>query len=548
MSDLFISYASEDRARIAALVSALEEEGWSVWWDRELIGGPEFARLIQAALDKASCILVAWSHHSVESGWVRDEAQEGQERRCIVPCCIDEVRPPLGFRSLQTVSLVGWPDERDGLPRLLEGVRACLASADTDPDVAELPSTVPQSKGSESDRSRRAELSIAVLPFTNLSSDSEQQYFCDGLVEDITTELSWIRSLLVISRNSSFAYRSNTPDIKKVVGELRVNYVLLGSVRRSGDRFRVSARLVDGSTEETIWSKRYDRDVGSMFELQDELANEIVTALDVQLVTGDTGRRIRKYRNLEAREIFYRGMFEFRKFERASWPDAKRYLRQFVEAEPEAVEGYSWLILTFGFAIVVGWETPETAVPELRYYVERCLALNADDAHALAGDGIYKTLTGDLSGAYESLQRAVEVEPNLDDAWFYRGFTLMLLGEAVPAVHSLERAMRLSPLPNSVRFGVLGTALRNAGRYEDAVATFQECLKRFPNFVFAHTSLAVVYGMMGNQEAAELEVQQTLKADPDYSVQRFVTPNLYRSPEVMQQCAKVLRQAGLPEG
>lgn len=544
MADLFISYASEDRARVAPVVGALEEAGWKVWWDRDLIAGPDFSDSIQNALDTALCVVVVWSRHSVESNWVRDEAQEGMQRHSLVPCRIDDVRPPLGFRSLQTISLIGWPEQQDGLPDLLEAVRASLAVTTA---ASEDRSAGAATQRVTSDNSGLDERSIAVLPFTNLSSDSEQQYFCDGLVEDIITDLSYVKPLVVISRNSSFAYRSNAPDIRRVAGELHVKYVLLGSVRRSGKRIRVSTRLVDGRTEETVWSKRYDREVEDLFELQDDLTNQIVTALDVNLVSGERGKRYQQHRNSDARELLYRGMFEFRKFEQSASSDARRYFKQFIDAEPDSVEGYSWLVLTAAFAIVVGWEAPQEALPQLREWVDRALAVDSDDGHALVGDGIYRVIAGDLSGAYQSLQRAVEVEPNLDDAWFYRGWTLMFMGEADAAVDSLQRAMRLSPIPNSIRFGVLGTALRNAGRYEEAVATFEECLRRFPDFVYARVSLSIVYGMMGDQEAAEREVQRTLSVDPHYSVQRFVNPNLYSSPSVMAQCAKTLRNAGLPE-
>lgn len=544
MADLFLSYASEDRGRVSPLVGALEDAGWTVWWDRDLIAGPDFTDSIQSALDGASCIVVVWSQHSIGSNWVRDEAQEGVERRCLVPCCIDNVRPPLGFRSLQTVALSGWPEHKDGLSNLLDGVRASLAASTSAPLEHSITS---EKLRAASEFLSSSERSIAVLPFANLSSDAEQQYFCDGLVEDIITELSYVKPLVVISRSSSFSYRSDTPDILKVARELHVNHVLLGSVRRSGGRMRVSTRLVDGHNEKTVWSKRYDRNVDDLFELQDDLTNQIVTALDVNLVSGDKGRRYQKYRNSEAREFLYRGMFEFHKFERSAGIDARRYFKQFIDAEPDSVEGYSWLLLTYAFAIVVGWEAPQEALPQLRDWVARALAVDANDGDALVGDGIYKVIAGDLTGAYESLQRAVDVEPNLDDAWFYRGWNLMFLGESDAAVDSLEQAMRLSPIPNSIRFGVLGTALRNAGRYEQAIATFEECLSRFPDFVYAHISLAIVYGMMGNQRAAEREVQQTLKVDPHYSVRRFVNPNLYRSPSVMERCAGILRSAGLPE-
>ena len=541
MADVFLSYASEDRARITTLVSALERAGISVWWDRLLISGPEFTHSIQRELDGARCVVVAWSRHSVNSAWVRDEAQEGLEQQRLVPCCIDDVRPPLGFRSLQTVQLTEWPDRQDELPRLLEGVNACLSGPADNPASAKDAPKKSQSGGSSTNPS------IAVLPFKNLSSDAEQQYFCDGLVDDIITELSYIKPLLVISRNSSFAYDSDPSDIGRVFADLQVNHVLLGSVRRSADRMRVSARLVDGHTHETIWSKRFDRSVQDIFDLQDELTDEIVTALDIKLVYGDKARLLRKSRNSEARELLYRGMFEFYKFDAESSIDARRYFRQFIDAEPKSVEGYSWLVETYSFAIVVGWEPPQEALPKLQEWVSQALAVDANDGHALAGDGIFKTLAGDLDGGFQSLQRAVELEPNLDSAWFIRGWNLMLSENADAAIESVERALRLSPIPVAIRFGVLGTAQRNAGRYEDALGTFEECLRQFPDFVYAHTSLAVVYGMMGNQSAAKREVEKTLKVDPTYTVKRFVTPNLYRSTAIMDRCAEVLKNAGMPE-
>lgn len=539
MADLFLSYASQDRSRIVPLVATLEDAGFSVWWDRLLVTGPTFTAAIQEALNSARCVVVAWSENSIGSGWVRDEAQEGLDRQCLVPCCIDDVRPPLGFRSLQTTQLIDWPERHDQLPRLVQGINACLTTADTGSPSAE--------QASPPARRTPGEKSIVVLPFKNLSADDDQQYFCDGLVEDIITELSYVKQLLVISRNSSFTYDSDPTNIGKIVNELNVNNVLMGSVRRAGERMRVSARLIDGRTTEAIWSKRYDCDDKNLFDLQDELTNEIVTALNVNLVAGDDAKRLSKFQNFETRELLYRGMYDYYKFEYAAGINARQYFRQVVEAEPNSIEGYKWLALTYSFAVVVGWETPQEALPNLKSWVTKALAIDAEDGHSLTADGMYKVLTGDLDAALVSLERAVKCEPNSDEAWFVRGCCLMFIGEFHAAIESLERALRLSPMPGATRFGVLGTAQRNGGLYREAIATFEECLRRFPDFVHAHTSLAIVYAMMGNREAAEKEIQTTLKVDPGYTVQRFINPNLYRSPAIMEQCAKVLISAGLPE-
>lgn len=544
MADIFLSYASEDRERIIPLASTLESAGYTVWWDRDLISGSTFADVIQAEIEQASCVVVVWSQHAVKSSWVRDEAQEGLDRQCLVPCNLDSVQPPLGFRSIQTTLLLDWPAVQDELGQLLEGVQAMVSKPRRIEDAT---TAVASNARNTPSGNKGQEHSIAVLPFTNLSSDPEQQFFCDGLVEDIITDLSYIKLLVVISRNASFSYRAESPDIRTVATELGANYVLLGSVRRSGDRVRVSASLVNGNSEETIWSKRFDATYEDLFELQDDLTNQIVTALDVKIASGERARKYQSYRNADTRELLYHGIFEFRKFEHAASQDARRYFLEFIQAEPDAIEGYSWLLITYAFAVVVGWEPPQEALPQLRTWVDRALAVNPEDGFALSGDGMYKVLAGDLHGALKSLDRAVEVEPNLDDAWMFRGWNLMFLGEAEEAVASLERAKRLSPIPNSTRYGVLGTALRNAGRYDEAVATFKECIQRFPDFIYAHTSLAVVYGMMGNLEGAQSEVRRTLEIDPTYTVERFVTPNLYLTPDVMQRCGEVLSAAGMPE-
>ena len=534
MADIFLSYASEDRELIEPLVEILEAEGWTLWWDRELIAGPSFAQKIQESLDQARCVVVAWSRHSAASNWCRDEASEGIERNCLVPVVIDGTRPPLGFRSAQTVYLSGWPDDRAGLDALFDGIRRCLAPSPAESADAIRP---------------RHERSIAVLPFVNMSSDPEQEYFCDGLVEDLTAELAHIPQLFVVSWNASFSFKGSAESRRHIAGQLGVNYVLHGSVRKAGDRMRVTAMLEEARTSRTIWSNKYDRTDEDLFGVQDELTAEIITALDVELLSGAQAlHRRSRFRSAKAGALLYRGMYEHYKFDRAAAVKAREYFEQFVELEPDSILGYVWLVQSWTFAIVVAWERPEVALPRLKEWIGRSLAIDPQDAHALTGDAQYKTLTGDLDGALESSDVAVARMPNLDEAWFYRGWIQMLLGEPDEAVRSVEHAMRLCPTVSAIKLGVLGSAHRNAGRYPESIQTFRRCLEQHPEFLHAHTSLAVVYGMQGDLESARREVAHTLKVDPTYSIRRFVSPNLYRDKTVMERCADALRRAGLPEG
>jgi len=534
MADIFLSYASEDRELIEPLVEILEAQGWTLWWDRELIAGPSFAQKIQESLEQARCIVVAWSRHSVVSNWCRDEASEGIERNCLVPVVIDDIRPPLGFRSAQTVYLSGWPDDRDGLHALFAGIKQCLA---------------PSAAVSADATRPRHERSIAVLPFVNMSSDPEQEYFCDGLVEDLTAELAHIPQLFVVSRNASFSFKGSVESRRHIAGQLGVNFVLHGSVRKAGGRIRVTAMLEEARTSRTVWTNRYDRSDEDVFGVQDELTAEIITALDVELLSGAQGlHRRSRFRTAQAGTLLYRGMYEHYKFDRAAALKAREHFEEFIGLEPDSILGYVWLVQSWAFAIVVAWERPDVALPRLKQWIARSLAIDPEDAHALTGDAQYRTLCGDLDGALESSTRAVARMPSFDEAWFIRGWVQMLLGESDEAIRSLEHAMRLCPTVSSIKLGVLGTAFRNAGRYPEAIQTFRRCLEQHPEFLHAHTSMAVVFAMQGDLESARREVAHTLQVDATYSIRRFITPNLYRDKTVMERCADALRRAGLPEG
>ena len=279
MADVFVSYARSDKARVAPLVSAIEAQGWSVWWDPEIAPGQEFDRQIAAELKLASAVLVVWTPNSVESRWVRGEAREAAERGILVPVRFENASLPIDVRAFHTTDLDDSAKDARS-PQVKEMLRALGAmiarqrapQAATASSRPALPATGP------------ARVAICVLPFANMSGDPEQEYFSDGITEDIITDLSKVSALAVTSRNSAFVFKGKHVDVPKVARDLRVSHVLEGSVRRAGGRVRITAQLVDGSSNDHVWAERYDRDLNDIFALQDEISQAIVKALKLKLL------------------------------------------------------------------------------------------------------------------------------------------------------------------------------------------------------------------------------------------------------------------------
>ncbi len=240
--------------------------------DPEITPGQEFDRQISEALDAAKAVIVVWTPQSVDSRWVRGEARDAADRGILVPVRFENCRLPIDVRSLHTTDLDRWGENAAGQPfqDLVRALAGLLGS---------------QSPGkAATGPAAAAKASICVLPFTNMSGDSEQEYFSDGISEDIITDLSKISSLIVASRNSAFAFKGKQVDLMQVARQLRVSHILEGSVRKSGNRVRITAQLIDGTTNNHIWAERYDRDLSDIFALQDEISQAIVAALKLRLM------------------------------------------------------------------------------------------------------------------------------------------------------------------------------------------------------------------------------------------------------------------------
>ena len=391
---------------------------------------------------------------------------------------------------------------------------------------------------------------LAVLPFTN-TGDASADYFCDGLTEDIIADLSLIPGVLVVARQTAFAYkgRIHKIDLAQVGRELNVSHVLEGSVHQLRDRVRVAVQLSDTRSGHHVWAKRYERAWQDQFTLQDEMAGEIVAALDVELVSGERARHQRaRIRNPEAGEAFYRGLAHFNRFTPEDNARAKKYFDEVTHLEPESILGYIQLAQNFQQEILMGWsvDTP-SAIAQMGALVDRALELDAHDPSALGFAGMHQLLLGNHEDSIRFGERAVNAAPEMDGPYYTLGWYQMFSHMPAEAIENLKRSMNLIPVVTAPRLSVLGTCYRNSDQMDLAVLALEESVRRDPTFTFARAVLASTYAAIGDLGSAQREVREILRIDPAYSVTRYTEPNLYRDKNQKTIWADALRSAGLPD-
>jgi len=391
--------------------------------------------------------------------------------------------------------------------------------------------------------------SLAVLPFANMSDDPEQEYFSDGLTEDIITDLSLIPGLFVIARNSTFTYKGKSVDVRRLGEEMGVRYVLEGSVRKSGNQVRITAQLIEAASGHHLWAKKYDRGLEDVFAVQDELTREIVTALDVALVSGERGRHQRdRVKNPEAREALYRGMAQFYKFDETSHPQAKMFFERFTRLEPDSILGYVWQAQMCQMEIFMGWsEDRNLSLKNMEVLLKKALKIDDRDPLALGHAGMHQLFLGNHDQSIAFAKQALVEAPGMDSPYYSLGWFQMFNETPLEGIENLKRALRLSPVETAPRSTILGTAYRNAGQLELAVATLEKTVKRFPAFISGRVALTSCYVLMGKEKEAKQEAREILRRDPAYTIARYTTPNLYRNKETMEKWAESLRKAGIPD-
>ena len=394
--------------------------------------------------------------------------------------------------------------------------------------------------------------SIAVLPFTNMSGDPEQEYFSDGITEDIITALSKIGSLMVIARNSTFTYKGQAVDIKQVGREQGVRYVLEGSVRKAGQHVRVTAQLIDATTGHHIWAERYDRELQDIFAVQDEIMREIVVALDVELREGEQARFWSSgTRNLEAWECVRLSATDVL----GGVPERKLQARRLLERALELDPNYAiaWVMLGYIHqyysdvaAGVSDAEDGETALASMLECAQKAIEADPACADAYSLMAYYHRERNEFDEAIKCSEKSITLAPNNAENLATAAGTMTKAGKPERGMELIKRAMRVCPLYRPGFLRALGAAYRFSGHPEEAVWAFRESLKREPSYLAPHVNLTSTLGELGRIEEAKDAAREILRLAPNFSIETYMDGLSYRNPEDALRVEEGLRKAGLP--
>ncbi|MFC1886342.1 tetratricopeptide repeat protein [Thermodesulfobacteriota bacterium] len=395
--------------------------------------------------------------------------------------------------------------------------------------------------------------SIAVLPFNNMSNDSEQEYFCDGITEEIITALSKTRDLFVIARNSSFTYKGKSVKVQQVHRDLGVRYVLEGSVRKVGNRVRITAQLIDATNGNHLWADRYDRVLEDIFTLQDEITMKVITELQVNLTEGERARVIAKgTNNLEAFLKMQQGIQHWRCLTEEDNIKARKLCEEVIALDPKYERGYIVIGVTHHSDAQFGWSKfPNASLARGEEFIQKALEL--DDSNSLAHvilANIYR-LKRQWDKALAEYELAISLDPNSSFSITGLAFIQTSLGRFDEAIALFKKAIRLDPISPTFFYNYFGRAYFGAERYKEALTIFKLVLKNAKkgefSLLMAHNNLAMTYAMLDQGEAAKVHVEELLKLDPNFTVEGFSKTIIYKNQVDADRFINALRKAGLPE-
>ena len=520
---IFLSYAHADKARAQRIAAALEEAGYTVWWDALIEGGSRFASSIDEALDAADAIIVLWSKNSIESDWVRDEASHARDRQRLVPISLDNCRPPMGFRQYQMIDMTRWHGRTDS-PQF-EAIRRAIATAaghkviphrKTAPAVDRRKAlliggaaTAAAAGGLVAWRtglvggSGAPERSVAVLPFKNLSGDASQAFLSDGLTEEIRAALARNTGLLVLAGVSSDTERDNQDDARSISSRLGVSYLLDGSVQRIGDRVRVATNLTNGRTGFSEWSERTERKLDDIFSFQSDIALNVSRALSVQMATDAPA--LGGTRNAKAYEAYLRGkaLYNLARDD-ATDREARANLEVAVATDPEFALAHAGLSRALASIASQSAQASDlkTLYSSAVEHAERAIAIapGLAEGHLALG---YAKFAGflDLRGAEPSYEKAYELgRGNADVVLLYALYAVRARRYPV-ARDAIDRALALDPL-NPRTHRAAGTVAYASRNYTDAIARYRRALQLNPRISIARAFMGDALMQTGRMEEA----------------------------------------------
>jgi adenylate cyclase len=394
--------------------------------------------------------------------------------------------------------------------------------------------------------------SIAVLPFQNMSGDVEQEYFADGIVEDIITGLSRSKSLFVIARNSSFTYKGKAVDIKQVGRELGVRYVLEGSVRKASNRVRITGQLVDAATGNHIWADRYDSTLEDIFDLQDRVTMSVIGAIAPQLERAEIARAQRKpTESLQAYDYYLRALASIHRLTREATMEALKLTEIASNLDPDFAAPFALRAECLAQRSGFGWSSGGAEdLSEARRLARRAIDLDKDDASVLALAGMALGLfVGEVEEGAALLARAISLDPNLAAARIWNGYVQLLLGDGDAAMEQFQIGLRMNPLDPRIFLAQNGMAAAHflAGRYEDGSLWAKMAVQQNPDYVGAHRMMMSCHAMAGRVEEARQAWAVARQLDPTQRISIVLKRWHFRRPQDIQRYAEAFRIAGMPE-
>jgi len=514
---VFLSYARADVDSARRLAELVAGAGHEVWWDTELHGGSRFSAEIDKALRNAEAVVVLWSSSSVESAWVQDEAAEGRDSGRLVPAFIEQVRPPLGFRQYQAIDLTELRSSNCS-KQLDEMLRAIAKVGGSE--------HAPASDAAQASEARPTSYAICVLPFVNMSGDPEQEYFSDGITEDIITDLSKVSALSVIARNTAFTFKGQSLDVKDVAQAVGVSHVLEGSVRKSGSRLRITAQLIDGAKGDHVWAERYDRELTDIFEVQDEISKAIVAALRVKLLPEE--KKAIESRGTNSVDAYNLYLMARKQWVAGSFGNARRdegivrICQEATKLDPKYAQ--AWALMALAQAELRFWYGRQE---DAREAAERALSLNPELAEPRCVVARYFEEEGRQGEANKEIEAALRLDPESWEVNREAARMMFRQGRISQAVPFFEKAAALmeSDWHNA---SMLMTCYNELGDKDNLKRVAQMTLDRAQaalTYDVANGSAIAVgasaLAMFGEKERAREWIQRGLLLDPDNLSMRY---------------------------